>query len=170
MYLFAAIIFGILLSIFTRASLLMAGILLFPSIIILAKNKNAKLAIFTLIIFAVCLNYSLRDYKLKEFSGQVTGKVISSSENKSVLKTSSVNGKKFVTKILFYEMLDRGGTYKILGKFTPPLPAMNEGNFDFEKNKKAQGIYALGKINSFQKISQPNIFYNFSNVCVDRAK
>lgn len=170
MYLFAAIIFGILLSIFTRASLLMVGILLLPSIIILAKNKNAKLLIFPLLIFAVCLNYSLRDYKLKEFSGQVTGKVISSSENKSVLKTSSVNGKKFVTKILFYEKLDRGGTYKILGKFTPPLPAMNEGNFDFEKNDKAQGIYALGKINSFQKISQPNIFYKFSNALIDRAK
>ena len=170
MYLFAAIIFGILLSIFTRASLLMAGILLFPSIIILAKNKNAKLLIFSLLIFAVCLNYSLRDYKLKDFSGQVTGKVISSSENKSVLKTSFVNGKKFVTKILFYEKLDRGGTYKIIGEFAPPLPAMNEGNFDYAKNKKAQGIYALGKIKSFQKISEPNIFYKFSNACVDRAK
>ena len=170
MYLFAAIIFGILLSIFTRASLLIAGILLFPSIIILAKNKNAKLFIFPILIFAVCINYSHRDYRLKDFTGEVTGKVISSSENKSVLKTSSVNGKKFVTKILFYEKLDRGGTYKILGKFTPPLPGMNEGNFDYEKNDKAQGIYALGKINSFQKISEPNIFYKFSNACIDRAK
>lgn len=170
MYLFAAIIFGILLSIFTKASLLMAGILLLPPIIILAKNKNAKLIIFPLLIFLVCINYSIRDYKLKDFTGEVTGKVISSSENKSVLKTSSVNGKKFVTKILFYEKLDRGGTYKILGKFTPPLPAMNEGNFDYAKNHKAQGIYALGKINSFQKISQPNIFYKFSNALIDRAK
>lgn len=150
MYLFAAIIFGILLSIFTEASLLKAGILLFPSIIILAKNKNAKLLIFPLLIFLVCINYSLRDYRLKDFTGEVTGKVISSSENKFVLKTSSVNGKKFVTKILFYEKLERGGTYKIIGKFTLPLPAMNDGNFDYEKNDKAQGIYALGKINSFQ--------------------
>ena len=170
MYLFAAIIFGILLSIFTKASLLMAGIFLLLSIIILAQKKNAKLFIFPLLIFAVCLNYSLRDYRLKDFTGEVTGKVISSSENKSVLKTSSLNGKKFVTKILFYEKLDRGGTYKILGKFTPPLPAMNEGNFDYEKNDKAKGIYALGKINGFQKISQPNIFYKFSNACIDRAK
>ena len=170
MYLFAAIIFGILLSIFTKASLLMAGILLLPPIIILAKNKNAKLIIFPLLIFLVCINYSIRDYKLKDFTGEVTGKVISSSENKSVLKTSSVNGKKFVTKILFYEKLDRGGTYKILGKFTPPLPAMNEGNFDYAKNKMAQGIYALGKINSFQKISEPKGFYKFSNALIDRAK
>ena len=170
MYLFAAIIFGILLSIFTRASLLMAGIFLFPSIIILAKNKNAKLFIFPILIFAVCINYSHRDYRLKDFSGEVTGKVISSSENKSVLKTSSLNGKKFATKILFYEKLDRGGTYKILGKFTPPLPAMNEGNFDYEKNDKAQGIYALGKINSFQKISEPKGFYKFSNALIERAK
>lgn len=170
MYFFAAIIFGILLSIFTRASLLMAGILLLPSIIILAQKKNAKLIIFPLLIFLVCLNYSLRDYKLKDFTGEVTGKAISSSENKSVLKTSSLNGKKFVTKILFYEKLERGGTYKIIGEFAPPLPAMNEGNFDYAKNKKAQGIYALGKINSFRKISQPNIFYKISNACIDRAK
>lgn len=170
MYLFAVIIFGILLSIFTRASLLMAGLFLLIAIIIIAQMKNAKLIIFPLLIFAVCLNYSLRDYKLKDFSGQVTGKVILSNENKSVLKTSSLNGKKFVTKILFYEKLDRGGTYKIIGEFAPPLPAMNEGNFDYAKNNKAQGIYALGKINSFQKISQPNIFYKFSNACIDRAK
>lgn len=170
MYLFAAIIFGILLSIFTRASLLIAGFFLLLAIIIIAQKKNAKLFIFPLLIFLVCINYSLRDHRLKDFSGQVTGKVISSNENKSVLKTSSLNGKKFVTKILFYEKLDRGGTYKILGKFTPPLPAMNDGNFDYEKNDKAQGIYALGKINSFQKISEPKGFYKFSNALIDRAK
>ncbi|MGR5589641.1 DNA internalization-related competence protein ComEC/Rec2 [Peptoniphilus grossensis] len=170
MYLFAVIIFGILLSIFRRAGLLMAGLFLLIAIIILAQMKNAKLIIFPLLIFAVCLNYSLRDYKLKDFSGQVTGKVILSNENKSVLKTSSVNGKNFVTKILFYEKLDRGGTYKILGEFAPPLPAMNEGNFDYAKNKMAQGIYALGKINSFQKISEPKGFYKFSNALIDRAK
>ena len=170
MYLFAAIIFGILLSIFTRASLLIAGLFLLLAIIILAQKKNAKLLVFPLLIFLVCINYSLRDYRLKDFTGEVTGKVISSSENKSVLKTSSLNGRKFATKILFYEKLDRGGTYKIIGKFTPPLPAMNEGNFDYAKNKKAQGIYALGKINSFRKISQPNIFYKISNACIDRAK
>ena len=77
MYLFAAIIFGILLSIFTRASLLIVGFFLLLAIIIIAQKKNAKLFIFPLLIFAVCLNYSLRDYKLKDFSGQVTGKVIS---------------------------------------------------------------------------------------------
>lgn len=170
MYLFAAIIFGILLSIFTKASLLIAGIFLMLSIIILAQKKNAKLFIFPLLIFAVYINFSLRDYKLKDFTGEVTGKVISSSENKSVLKTSSINGKKFVTKILFYEKLNRGGTYKIIGEFAPPLPAMNDGNFDYEKNDKAQGIYALGNIKSFQKISQPNIFYKFSNALIDRAK
>lgn len=170
MYLFAAIIFGILLSIFTKTNLLIAGIFLLLSIIILAQKKNAKLIIFPLLIFAVYINFSLRDYKLKDFTGEVTGKVISSSENKSVLKTYSINGKKFVTKILFYEKLDRGVSYKIIGEFAPPLPAMNEGNFDYEKNDKAQGIYALGNIKSFQKISQPNIFYKFSNALIDRAK
>ena len=170
MYLFAAIIFGILLSIFTKASLLIAGIFLLLSIIILAQKKNSKLIIFPLLIFAVYINFSLRDYKLKDFTGEVTGKVISSNENKSVLKTSSINGKKFVTKILFYEKLDRGASYKIIGEFAPPLPAMNDGNFDYEKNYKAQGIYALGNIKSFQKISQPNIFYKFSNALIDRAK
>lgn len=170
MYLFFAIIFGILLSIFIKISLFKALILLLLAIIILAEKRDGKLLVFPLLIFAVYINFSLRDYKLRDFSGEVTGKVISSSENKSLLKTSSINGKKFVTRILFYEKLDRGAEYKIQGKFTPPLPAMNEGTFNYERNNKAQGIYSIGKIKSFKKISDPNLFYRFTNTCIDRAK
>ena len=52
------------------------------------------------------------------------GKVILSNENKSIIKTETINRKKFKTKVLVYEKLERGGRYKIQGKFYPPLPAM----------------------------------------------
>ena len=170
MYLFAAIIFGILLSIFTKISLLKALFFLMLSIILLAQKNKMKLYIFPLITFLVFTNFSFRNYKLNDFSGMVTGKVISSSENKSILKTSSINGKNFKTKILIYEKLERGAGYKIAGKFTSPLPAMNEGNFDYNKNYKAQGIYAIGNIKNSKKISKANIFYKISNSFTDRAK
>ena len=170
MYLFAAIIFGILLSIFTKISLLKALFFLMLSIILLAQKNKMKLYIFPLITFLVFTNFSFRNYNLNDFSGMVTGKVISSSENKSILKTSSINGKNFKTKILIYEKLERGAGYKIEGKFTSPLPAMNEGSFDYNKNYKAQGIYAIGNIKNSKKISKPNIFYKISNSFTDRAK
>lgn len=170
MYLFAAIIFGILLSIFTKISLLKALFFLMLSIILLAQKNKMKLYIFPLITFLVFTNFSFRNYNLNDFSGMVTGKVISSSENKSILKTSSINGKNFKTKILIYEKLERGAGYKIAGKFTSPLPAMNEGNFDYNKNYKAQGIYAIGNIKNSKKISKANIFYKISNSFTDRAR
>lgn len=170
MYFFAAIVFGIILSIFTKISLLKAIFFLALAIILVAQKNNVKLYIFPLIIFAVFINFSFRDYYLKDFSGEVTGKVISSSENKSVIKTKYVNGKNLRTKILVYEKLQRGASYKIKGKFNSPLPAMNEGNFDYNKNNKAQGIYAIGKVKSFKKLSEPNKFYKISNFFLDRAK
>ena len=170
MYLFAAIIFGILLSIFTKISLLKALFFLVLSIIFLAQKNKMKLYIFSLITFLVFTNFSFRNYNLNDFSGMVTGKVISSSENKSILKTSSINGKNFKTKILIYEKLERGAGYKIAGKFTSPLPSMNEGNFDYNKNYKAQGIYAIGNIKNSKKISKDNIFYKISNSFTYRAK
>lgn len=170
MYFFAAIVFGIMLSIFTKISLLKAIFFLALAIILVAQKNNVKFYIFPLIIFAVFTNFSFRDYNLKDFSGEVTGKVISSSENKSVIKTNYVNGKNLRTKILVYEKLQRGASYKIKGKFNSPLPDMNEGNFDYNKNNKAQGIYAIGKVKSFKKISEPNKFYKISNFFLDRAK
>lgn len=170
MYFFTAIVFGIILSIFTKISLLKAIFFLALAIILAAQKDNVKLYIFPLIIFAVFTNFSFRDYNLKDFSGEVTGKVVSSSKNKSVIKTNYVNGKNLRTKILVYEKLQRGASYKIKGKFNSPLPAMNEGNFDYNKNYKAQGIYAIGKVKSFKKLSDPNKFYKLSNFFLDRAK
>lgn len=170
MYFFAAIVFGIILSIFTKISLLKAIFFLSLAIILVAQKNNVKLYIFPLMIFAVFTNFSFRDYNLKDFSGEVTGKVVSSSENKSVIKTKYVNGKNLRTKILVYEKLQRGASYKIKGKFNSPLPAMNEGNFDYNKNNKAQDIYAIGKVESFKKLSEPNNFYKLSNFFLDRAK
>ena len=79
MYLFAAIIFGILLSIFTKISLLKGLFFLMLTIILLAQKNKMKLYIFPLIIFLVFTNFSFRNYNLNDFSGMVTGKVISSS-------------------------------------------------------------------------------------------
>ncbi|MDD7353420.1 MAG: DNA internalization-related competence protein ComEC/Rec2 [Peptoniphilaceae bacterium] len=170
MYLFGTIFLGILLSIFIKISLIKAIFFLALALVIVTQKEDIKLFLFPLIICAVYINFSFRDYKIKDFTGEVTGTVISSNENKSVLKTNSIRGKNLRTKILVYEKLERGANYKIFGKFSSPLPAMNYGTFDFEKNNKAQGIYSIGNIKSYKKISEPNAFYRFSNFCIDRAK
>lgn len=133
MYLFFAVILGILFSIYIKSYWIISIILILISIFILINKVDKKFLIFPLIIFLVFLNFSFRDYKLKDFSGEVTGKVVYAKENKSILRTDTINGKKYRTKILFYEKLDRGANYKIKGNYNSPLPAMNYGNFDFEK-------------------------------------
>ncbi len=80
-----------------------------------------------------------------------------------LLRRTLLIGIKFKTKVFVYEKLERGGKYKVQGKFYPPLPAMNKGTFDYEKNNKSQGIYLLGKINSYEKISDSRGLYKFSN-------
>ncbi|NMW84660.1 DNA internalization-related competence protein ComEC/Rec2 [Peptoniphilus sp. AGMB00490] len=170
MYLFGAIFLGILLSIFTKMSLLKAILFWTLALVLVMKKGDKKLFLFPIIIFAVYINFNFRDYKIEDFSGEVIGKVISSKEDRSILKTSSISGKKLNTKILVYEKLEGGANYKIFGKFSSPLPAMNYGTFDFEKNNKSQGIYAIGNIKSCKKISEPSVFYRLSNFCIDRAK
>lgn len=170
MYLFFAVILGILFSIYIKSYWIISIILILISIFILINKVDKKFLIFPLIIFLVFLNFSFRDYKLKDFSGEVIGKVVYAKENKSILRTDTINGKKYRTKILFYEKLDRGANYKIKGNYNSPLPAMNYGNFDFEKNYKSQGIYSLGKIESIKKVYDANSFYRFSNFFIDRSK
>lgn len=170
MYLFSGVIIGIILSIYIKSYLLVGIILLITSAYILSLKSKYKFLYLPILIFLVFLNFNYRDYRLKAFDGEVTGRVVLSNENKSVIKTETLQGKKFKTKVLVYEKLERGGDYKIQGRFYPPLPAMNKGTFDYEKNNKAQGIYLIGKISSYKKISDPRGLYRFSNLFIDRAK
>lgn len=170
MYLFSGVIIGIILSIYIKSYLLVGIILLLTSAYILSLKSKYKFLYLPILIFLVFLNFNYRDYRLKAFDGEVTGRVVLSNENKSVIKTETLQGKKFKTKVLVYEKLERGGDYKIQGRFYPPLPAMNKGTFDYEKNNRAQGIYLLGKISSYKKISDPRGIYRFSNLFIERAK
>lgn len=170
MYLFAGVIFGIILSIYIKSYLLVGIIFLITTAYILSLKDRYKFLYLPLVILFVFINFNFRDYNLKAFDGQVIGKVVLSNENKSIIKTESLNRKKFKTKVLVYEKLERGGKYKVQGKFYPPLPAMNKGTFDYEKNNKSQGIYLLGKISSYEKISEPRGIYRFSNLFIERAK
>ncbi|MDU5324870.1 MAG: DNA internalization-related competence protein ComEC/Rec2, partial [Peptoniphilus harei] len=170
MYLFAGVIFGIILSIYIKSYLLVGIIFLITTAYILSLKDRYKFLYLPLVILFVFINFNFRDYNLRAFDGQVIGKVVLSNENKSIIKTESLSGIKFKTKVLVYEKLERGGKYKVQGKFYPPLPAMNKGTFDYKKNNKFQGIYLLGKINSCEKISDPRSLYKFSNLFLDRAK
>lgn len=170
MYLFAGVIFGILLSIYIKSYLLVGIILLISVGYILSLKNKFKFLYLPIVALLVFVNFNSRDYKLNSFDGDIIGKVVFSNENKSVIKTKTLQGKNFKTKVLVYEKLERGGKYKVRGKFYPPLPAMNKGTFDYEKNNKSQGIYLLGKISSYEKISEPRGIYRFSNLFIERAK
>lgn len=170
MYLFAGIIFGLILSIYIKSYFLIGLILLAITLYILSKKNRSKFLYLPLLIFLVVINYNFRDYDLKPFDGNISGKVVSSYENKSIIKTDKINSKKFKTKILVYEKLNRGAYYKLSGNFYPALPAMNKGNFDYEKNNKSQGIYLMGKIKNYEMISEASGLYKFTNIFIDRAK
>lgn len=170
MYLFAGIIFGLILSIYIKSYFLIGLILLAITLYILSKKNRSKFLYLPLLIFLVVINYNFRDYDLKPFDGNISGKVVSSYENKSIIKTDKINSKKFKTKILIYEKLNRGAYYKLSGNFYPALPAMNKGNFDYEKNNKSQGIYLMGKIKNYELISEASGLYKFTNIFIDRAK
>ena len=170
MYLFAGVMAGIILSIYIKSYLLVGIILLICTGYILSLNNRYNFLYLPLVALLVFINFNSRDYKLNSFDGDIVGKVVLSNENKSVIKTDFIKGKNFKTKVLVYEKLDRGGTYKICGKFYPPLPDMNKGTFDYEKNNKAQGIYLLGKLSRVEKISDSRGIYKISNTFVDRAK
>lgn len=170
MYLFAGIIFGLILSIYIKSYFLIGLILLAITLYILSKKNRSKFLYLPLLIFLVVINYNFRDYDLKPFDGNISGKVVSSYENKSIIKTDKINSKKFKTKILVYEKLNRGAYYKLSGNFYPALPAMNKGNFDYEKNNKSQGIYLIGKIKNYEMISEASGLYKFTNIFIERAK
>lgn len=170
MYLFAGVMAGIILSIYIKSYFLVGIILLISTGYILSLKNKYNFLYLPLVALLVFINFNARDYKLNSFDGDVVGKVVLSNENKSVIKTDLIQGKNFKTKVLVYEKLDRGVTYKIRGKFYPPLPDMNKGTFDYEKNNKAQGIYLLGKISGHEKISEPRGIYKFSNLFIGRAR
>ena len=170
MYLFAGVMAGIILSIYIKSYLLVGIILLISAGYILSLKNKFKFLYLPLVALLVFINFNARDYKLNSFDGDVLGKVVLYNENKSVIKTDFINGKKFKTKLLVYEKLDRGESYKIHGKFYPPLPDMNKGTFNYEMNNKAQGIYLLGKVSRYEKISEPRRIYKISNLFIDRAK
>ena len=170
MYLFFGVITGIILSIYIKSYLLVGIILLISAGYILSLKNKFKFLYLPLVVLLVFLNFNLRDYKLTSFDGDIIGKVVLSNENKSIIKTESIEGKNFKTKLLVYEKLDRGGSYKIRGKFYPPLPDMNKGTFNYEMNNKAQGVYLLGKLSRVEKISDSRGIYKLSNLFIDRAK
>lgn len=170
MYLFAGVMAGIILSIYIKSYILVGIILLICTGYILSLKNNYNFLYLPFVALLVFINFNARDYKLNSFDGDVVGKVVLSNENKSFIKTNFIKGKNFKTKVLVYEKLDRGGTYKIRGKFHPPLPDMNKGTFDYEKNNKSQGIYLLGKISGYDKISDSRGIYKLSNLFIDRAK
>lgn len=170
MYLFAGVMAGILLFIYIKSYILVGIILLICTVYILPLKNRYNFLYLPLVALLVFINFNARDYKLNSFDGDIVGKVVLSNENKSVIKTDFIKGKKFKTKLLVYKKLDRGGSYKIRGKFYPPLPDMNKGTFNYEMNNKAQGIYLLGKISGYEKISEPRGIYKFSNLFIDRAK
>lgn len=170
MYLFVGAMAGIILSIYIKSYLLVGIILLICTVYILPLKNRYNFLYLPLVALLVFINFNARDYKLNSFDGDIVGKVVLSNENKSVIKTDFIKGKKFKTKLLVYKKLDRGGSYKIRGKFYPPLPDMNKGTFNYEMNNKAQGIYLLGKISGYEKISEPREIYKISNLFIDRAK
>ena len=170
MYLFAGAMAGIILSIYIKSYILVGIILLISAGYILSLKNKFKFLYLPLVALLVFINFNLRDYKLNSFDGDIIGKVVLSNENKSVIKTESIKGKNFKTKLLVYEKLDRGGSYKIHGKFYPPLTDMNKGTFNYEMNNKAQGIYLLGKLSRYDKISDSRGIYKLSNLFIDRAK
>ncbi|MFQ8697457.1 MAG: DUF4131 domain-containing protein, partial [Peptoniphilus harei] len=167
MYLFAGVMAGIILSIYIKSYLLVGIILLICTDYILSLKNRSNFLYLPLVALLVFINFNARDYKLNSFDGDIVGKVVLSNENKSVIKTDFINGKKFKTKVLVYEKLDRGGTYKIHGKFYPPLPDMNKGTFNYEMNNKAQGIYLLGKLSRYDKISDSRGIYKISDLFID---
>lgn len=170
MYLFVGAMAGIILSIYIKSYILVGIILLICTVYILPIKNRYNFLYLPLVALLVFINFNARDYKLNSFDGDIVGKVVLSNENKSVIKTDFIKGKKFKTKLLVYKKLDRGGSYKIRGKFYPPLPDMNKGTFNYEMNNKAQGIYLLGKISGYEKISEPMGIYKISNLFIDRAK
>ena len=170
MYLFAGVMAGIILSIYIKSYLLVGIILLICTGYILYLKNRYNFLYLPLVALLVFINFNARDYKLNSFDGDIVGKVVLSNENKSFIKTDFIKGKNFKTKVLVYEKLDRGAYYKIHGKFYPPLPDMNKGTFNYEMNNKAQGIYLLGKIGGYEKISEPREIYKISNLFIDRAK
>lgn len=121
----------------------MGIILLITTAYILSLKYRYKFLYLPLVILFVFINFNFRDYNLKAFDGQVIGKVVLSNENKSIIKTESLNRKKFKTKVLVYEKLERGEKYKVHGKFYPPLPAMNRGPLTMRRTISLRGFILL---------------------------
>ncbi|MBU5669932.1 DNA internalization-related competence protein ComEC/Rec2 [Peptoniphilus sp. MSJ-1] len=170
MYILFAVLLGIFLSAITKS---FAFLIIFSaglSIYLIKTNKKAYYLILPLIIISVFINFKSKDYVLNAFNGEVIGKVLYSNDEKSIIKTNSIKGEKFKTRIIIYENLERGATYKIKGKFTPPPPAMNEGNFNSRNNLKSQGIYLYGKINSLEKIKDSSALDKFSTYFIKRTQ
>lgn len=170
MYILFAVLLGIFFSLITKS---FAYLIIFSaglSFYLLKTKRKAYYLIFPLIIISVFINFNNRDYVLNSFNGEIVGKVIYSNDEKSIIKTNSIRGEKFKTKVLIYEKLESGATYKIRGKFTTPLPAMNEGNFNSRNNLKSQGIYLYGKIKNFEKIADSNTIDKFSTYFVNRTQ
>lgn len=170
MYLFGGIVLALILSIYIKSYFLIGLILLILTLYILSRKDRSKFLYLPLLIFLVVLNYNFRDYNLQSFDGSISGRVILANENRSILKTNKINDKKFRTKVIVYEKLKRGGVYKLSGNFYPALPAMNKGNFNYEKNNKSQGIYLIGKVKDYKEISEASLLYKFPNLFIERAK
>lgn len=170
MYLFGGIVLALILSIYIKSYFLIGLILLILTLYILSRKDRSKFLYLPLLIFLVVLNYNFRDYNLQSFDGSISGRVILANENRSILKTNKINDKKFRTKVIVYEKLKRGGVYKLSGNFYPALPAMNKGNFNYEKNNKSQGVYLIGKVKNYKEISEASLLYKFPNLFIEMAK
>ncbi|MFR4555450.1 MAG: hypothetical protein ACLT39_06755, partial [Peptoniphilus sp.] len=73
MYLFAGVIFGIILSIYIKSYLLVGIIFLITTAYILSLKYRYKFLYLPLVILFVFINFNFRDYNLKAFDGQVIG-------------------------------------------------------------------------------------------------
>jgi len=169
MYIFLAVLTGIILYFFTNSlifiTIFSAGLIFY----LIKYKRNTNYLILPLIIISVFLNCKSRDYSLSDFNGEITGKVIYSNAEKSIVKTYDIKGEKFMTKVLIYGGLERGAVYNIRGKFTEAIPAMNEGNFNSKNNLKSQGIYLYGKIEKAEKIKDANFIDRIATKYSERA-
>lgn len=164
MMFFISVILGVIIGIFTDNMWYALLCTLFYGVINSKLFKIKYVFIYSLIFLCVFINYNRKLYNLESFKGEVTGRVISVKNKSTVLKTDTINGKKFKTKILFYDKLNEYSKYKIFGNFAAPDEAMNEGNFNANLNYKSQGIYLIGKIDDiieYNSNSSNQIFGNF---------
>ena len=135
------VISAIILGIFSKN--LYIYFIISPLILFIKENKIKYLYILFILVL---VSTALRKPADVNFYGNILGKVISTKEDRFVVKTHKINNKKIKKNIVFYGKEKNGRLVSIDGVFKRPLGQMNRGNFNKRLNYLSENINYIGQM------------------------